>query len=46
MHLPIRVSVCLTVARMCSGGARTVYSEDLNHGQQYGRVRIVNPFAR
>ena len=26
-------------------GARTVYSEDLNDGQQYGRVRVVNPFA-
>lgn len=25
-------------------GAHTVYSEDLNHGQQYGRVRVVNPF--
>jgi len=26
-------------------GARTVYSEDLNDGQQYGRVRVVNPFS-
>lgn len=26
-------------------GAHTVYSEDLNEGQQYGRVRVVNPFA-
>jgi predicted nucleic acid-binding protein len=26
-------------------GAHTVYSEDLNHGQQYGRVRVVNPFS-
>jgi predicted nucleic acid-binding protein len=25
-------------------GARTVYSEDLNHGQQYGSVRVCNPF--
>ena len=25
-------------------GARTVYSEDLNDGQHYGRVRVVNPF--
>jgi predicted nucleic acid-binding protein len=25
-------------------GAQTVYSEDLNDGQQYGRVRVVNPF--
>ncbi len=27
-------------------GAQTVYSEDLNDGQQYGRVRVVNPFSR
>ena len=26
-------------------GADTVYSEDLNNGQQYGRVRVVNPFS-
>lgn len=25
-------------------GAKTLYSEDLNHGQQYGTVRICNPF--
>ena len=25
-------------------GADTVYSEDLNHGQQYGGVRVINPF--
>ncbi|WP_374599798.1 PIN domain-containing protein [Brevundimonas sp.] len=25
-------------------GAKTVYSEDLNHGQTYGSVRVVNPF--
>ena len=25
-------------------GARVVYSEDLNHGQAYGSVRVVNPF--
>jgi predicted nucleic acid-binding protein len=27
-------------------GARTVYSEDLNDGQLYGRVKVVNPFSR
>jgi predicted nucleic acid-binding protein len=27
-------------------GASTVYSEDLNDGQRYGQVRVVNPFAR
>lgn len=26
-------------------GANTVYSEDLAHGQDYGGVRVVNPFA-
>jgi predicted nucleic acid-binding protein len=26
-------------------GADIVYSEDLSHGQRYGRVRVVNPFA-
>ena len=25
-------------------GAHTVYSEDLNDGQRYGGVRVVNPF--
>ncbi len=25
-------------------GVHTVYSEDLNHGQSYGSVRVVNPF--
>jgi predicted nucleic acid-binding protein len=25
-------------------GTDTVYSEDLSHGQQYGSVRVVNPF--
>ena len=25
-------------------GAETLYTEDLNHGQSYGSVRVVNPF--
>lgn len=25
-------------------GTDTIYSEDLNHGQRYGNVRVVNPF--
>jgi predicted nucleic acid-binding protein len=25
-------------------GSTTIYSEDLNHGQDYGGVRVVNPF--
>ena len=26
-------------------GSDTVYSEDLSHGQWYGRVRVINPFS-
>ena len=26
-------------------GSRIVYSEDLNDGQQYGAVRVINPFS-
>lgn len=26
-------------------GCATVYSEDLNHGQDYGGVRVLNPFV-
>jgi predicted nucleic acid-binding protein len=26
-------------------GAEIVYTEDLNHGQSYGPVRVINPFA-
>jgi predicted nucleic acid-binding protein len=26
-------------------GCHTVYSEDLNHGQSYAGVRVMNPFA-
>ena len=26
-------------------GTHTVYSEDLNDGQRYGAVRVVNPFC-
>ncbi|MBI5018111.1 MAG: PIN domain-containing protein [Deltaproteobacteria bacterium] len=25
-------------------GAKILYSEDLNHGQEYGSVRVTNPF--
>jgi predicted nucleic acid-binding protein len=27
-------------------GAEIVYSEDLNHGQNYGAVRVINPFVQ
>jgi len=33
-----------TVAAAEALGAKTLYSEDLNHGQQYGTVRVCNPF--
>ena len=26
-------------------GSRIVYSEDLDDGQQYGKVRVINPFS-
>jgi predicted nucleic acid-binding protein len=26
------------------GGCETLYSEDLNHGQHYGDIRVLNPF--
>lgn len=26
-------------------GALTLYSDDLNDGQEYGGVRVINPFA-
>ena len=26
-------------------GAHTVYSEDLNDGQHYGNLRVINPFT-
>ena len=32
------------VAAAQSLGARTLFTEDLNHGQDYGGVRVVDPF--
>jgi predicted nucleic acid-binding protein len=34
----------LILAAAQSGGAGVVYTEDLNHGQQYGSVSACNPF--
>ena len=34
------------IAAAESLGAETLYSEDLNHGQFYGGVRVINPFTR
>lgn len=28
-----------------AAGCDAVYSEDMNHGQDYGGIRVVNPFA-
>ena len=32
------------IAAAEQSGAAVVYSEDLNHGQHYGRVQVLNPF--
>ena len=34
----------LILAAAESGGAKVLYTEDLNHGQQYGTVLVRNPF--
>lgn len=34
----------LIVQAATTAGVRTLYTEDLNHNQAYGRVRVVNPF--
>lgn len=36
----------LVVQAANSAGAEILYSEDFNHGQTYGRVKVVNPFLR
>ena len=36
-------ALILAAARLAD--CETVYSEDLNDGQDYGGVRVVNPFA-
>jgi len=35
----------MIVAAAQTSGARELYTEDLNHGQKYGSVRAINPFA-
>jgi predicted nucleic acid-binding protein len=32
------------IAAAAELGCETVYSEDLNHGQLYAGVRVINPF--
>jgi len=34
----------MILAAAQTSGARELLSEDLNHGQDYGRIRVVNPF--
>jgi predicted nucleic acid-binding protein len=34
------------IAAAEQAGAQTVYTEDLNHGQRYGAVTVVNPFKQ
>lgn len=35
---------CLIVAAALESGARTLYSEDLQHGRAFGDLTIMNPF--
>jgi len=35
----------LIIQAAAASGVEVVYSEDLSHGQAYGTVRVVNPFA-
>ena len=34
----------LVVVAAAKSGAAVIYSEDLNHGQRYGSVQVLNPF--
>jgi len=46
LHLRFRISHwdALIVAAALEAGCETLYSEDLNDGQDYDGVRVVNPF--
>ena len=35
----------LVVVAALRGGASVIYSEDFNHGQKFGSVQVLNPFA-
>ncbi len=43
-HYQISFWDALILAAADSSGASILYTEDLNHGQLYGRVRAENPF--
>jgi predicted nucleic acid-binding protein len=34
----------MIIAAANRAGAKTLFSEDLNHGQNYGTVQVINPF--
>ncbi|MFM9851950.1 MAG: PIN domain-containing protein [Sphingomonadaceae bacterium] len=34
----------MIIAAANRAGARTLFTEDLNHGQKYGEVEVINPF--
>ena len=36
----------LIVAAALEAGCSIIYSEDFQHGQQFGRLRVVNPFLQ
>jgi predicted nucleic acid-binding protein len=37
---------CLVLASALAGGAKTLLSEDLQHGQRIGSLEVVNPFLK
>lgn len=43
--LQYRFYDCLMVSAALAGGAKTLYSEDLQHGRLIGPIRVENPFA-
>jgi predicted nucleic acid-binding protein len=49
IELSVRYSISYWDAAILAAaealGSRTVFSEDLSDGQQYGQVRVVNPFS-
>ena len=45
-HYQISFWDALILAAAESAGAEVLYTEDLNDGQQYGPVRVENPFSR
>jgi predicted nucleic acid-binding protein len=54
-HVDLSLEICdryginyydaLIIAAARLAGCKLIYSEDLNHGQNYGGVRVENPFS-